>query len=77
MENATAAAAVDMTARERHLRLHIQTATPAERLAAMRVLIERSWAMLRRNPEGLAHFRSRNYRARAVSDLDARMPHGT
>lgn len=77
MENATAAADVDMTARDRQRRLSMQAATPAERLAAMRVLIERSWAMLRRNPEGLAHFRSRNYRARAVSDLDARMPHGT
>jgi len=55
----------------------MQAATPAERLAAMRVLIERSWDMLQRNPEGLAHFRSRNYRARAVADLDARMPHGT
>lgn len=77
MENAAAAAAVDMTARDRQRWLSMQAATPAERLAAMRVLIERSWDMLRRNPEGLAHFRSRNYRARAVADLDARMPHGT
>lgn len=77
MEKSSAAAAVDMTARDRQRRLSMQAATPAERLAAMRVLIERSWAMLRRNPQGLAHFQSRNYRARAVADLDARMPHGT
>jgi hypothetical protein len=66
-----------MAARDRHLRLSMNAATPAERLAAMRVLIERSWDMLRRNPEGLLHFRSRNYKARAISTGDARMPHGT
>ena len=42
------------------------TRTTDHRLAAMRALIERSWAMLQRNPEGLAHFRSRNYKARAL-----------
>jgi len=66
-----------MAARDRHLRLSMNAATPAERLAAMRVLIERSWDMLRRNPEGLLHVRSRNYKARAISTGDARMPHGT
>jgi hypothetical protein len=66
-----------MTARDRHLRLRMNAVTPAERLAAMRLLLERSWAMLQRNPEGLAHFRSRNYKARAISTGDARMPHGT
>ena len=68
---------IDLAARDRHLRLRADTATPAERLAAMRDLIERSWAMLRRNPEGLAHFRSRNYRARAVSIPGGQTRHGT
>lgn len=71
------APALDLAARDRHLRLRTNTATPAERLAAMRDLIERSWAMLRRNPEGLAHFRSRNYRARAVSISGGQARHGT
>ncbi len=69
--------AVDMTARDRHLRLRMNAATPAERLAAMRLLLDRSWARLQHNPEGLAHFRSRNYNARAISTSDGRMPHGT
>jgi hypothetical protein len=67
----------DLAARDRHLRLRTNTATPAERLAAMRELIERSWAVLQRNPEGVAHFRSRNYSARAVSILDGQTRHGT
>ena len=66
-----------MTARDRRLRLRWNTATPADRLAAMRALIERSWAMLQRNPQGLAHFRSRNYKARAIADSVGRTPHDT
>ena len=76
LESATAPA-IDLAARDRHLRLRINAATPAERLAAMRDLIERSWDMLQRNPEGLAHFRSRNYRARAVLIPDGQSRHGT
>ena len=74
VESATTSAG-DMTAQERHLRLRRQAATPADRLAAMRGLIERSWAMLRRNPRGLAHFRSRNFRARALAVDAGRTPH--
>jgi hypothetical protein len=33
-----------MTARDRHVRQWMNAATPSERLAAMRLLIERSWA---------------------------------
>ncbi len=75
MDTPATATSVDMAARDRHLRLSMNAATPAERLAAMRTLIERSWAMLQRNPEGLAHFRRRNYKARAISQPDGRMPH--
>lgn len=76
MEDSAIAPASDLAARDRHLRLWAKTLTPAERLAAMRDLIERSWAMLRRNPEGLTHFRSRNYSARAVSIIDGQTRHG-
>ena len=50
MHKSAMAPAVDMTARDRHLRLHMNDKTPAERLAAMRLLLERTWAMLQRNP---------------------------
>jgi hypothetical protein len=76
MDQSAPSTCVDMAARDRHLRLSMNAATPAERLAAMRVLIERSWDMLRRNPEGLAHFRRRNYKARSISQIAGRMPHG-
>lgn len=76
MDTPASATSESMAARDRHLRLSMNAATPAERLAAMRVLIERSWDMLRRNPEGLAHFRRRNYKARAISQTDGRTPHG-
>lgn len=66
-----------MTARNLRMRMRWNTATPAERLAAMRTLIERSWAMLQRNPQGLAHFRSRNFKARAIADSVGRTPHDT
>lgn len=50
---------------------HLQRArflalTPAERLAAMQRLIGEAWATLQKNPAGLAHFRRRNFRARAI-----------
>ena len=54
-----------------------ESATAPERLAAMRLLIERSWALLQHNPTGLAHFRSRNYKARAISPSAGQMSHGT
>ena len=69
--------AVDMTSRDRHMRLRMNATTPAERLAAMRRLLAQSWAMLQRNPAGLAHFRSRNFKARSISNSVGRVPHGT
>jgi hypothetical protein len=32
----------------------------------MQRLIDEGWALLQANPEGLAHFRRRNFRARSV-----------
>lgn len=66
---------VDMTPRDRHARLRMRAATPAERLVAMRGLLEASWAMLQRNPTGLAHFRRRNFKARALANGSNRMSH--
>jgi hypothetical protein len=77
MQESATAPAVDMTARDRHVWRRMNAATPSERLAAMRLLIERSWALLRQNPTGLAHFRSRNYKARAISHSAGQMSHGT
>jgi hypothetical protein len=67
---------VDMTPRDRHSRSRMRAATPAERLAAMRRLLEASWAMVRRNPAGLAHFRRRNFKARALANGTGRIAHG-
>ena len=69
--------AVDMTARDRHMRLRMNATTPAERLTAMRRLLAQSWAMLQRNPAGLAYFRRRNFKARSISNRVGREPHGT
>ena len=77
MQESATAPAVDMTARDRHVWRRMNAATPSERLAAMRLLIERSWALLQHNPTGLAHFRSRNYKARAISHSAGQMSHGT
>jgi len=66
-----------MTARDRHVWRRMNAATPSERVAAMRLLIERSWALLQQNPTGLAHFRSRNYKARAISPGVSQMSDGT
>jgi hypothetical protein len=41
--------------------------SPAERLAAMRLLLEQSRAILERHPAGLAHFRRRNFMARSLA----------
>ncbi len=77
MQERATAPAVDMTARDRHMRRRMHDATPSERLAAMRLLIERSWAMLQHNPTGLAHFRRRTVKARAISSSGGPMSHGT
>jgi hypothetical protein len=52
--------------RDRVRRQRSLAMSPAERLAAMRQLIEQSWAILQKNPEGVARFRRRNFQARAV-----------
>ena len=77
MQESATAPAVDITARDRHVRRRMNAAMPLERLAAMRLLIERSWALLQHNPTGLAHFRSRNYKARAISPSAGQISHGT
>jgi hypothetical protein len=40
--------------------------TPRERLAAMQRLIDEGWALIQANPDALARFRRRNFRARSV-----------
>jgi hypothetical protein len=48
MQESATAPAVGMTARDRHMWRRMNAAMPSERLAAMRLLIERSWALLQR-----------------------------
>jgi hypothetical protein len=57
---------VRLAARDRVRRALALRMSPAERLAAMRRLLAQSRAILERHPEGLAHFRRRNFAARAV-----------
>ncbi len=52
--------------RDRLQRARFLALTPTERLAAMQRLIDESWAMLVQNPAGVAHFRRRNFHARAI-----------
>lgn len=66
----------DLAARDRHLRSRALALTPSERLAAMRAILESSWAALQRHPEGMAHWLRRNYRARAVRPSSADATHG-
>ena len=54
-----------LAARHRQQQARFLALSPQERLAAMQRLIDDSWAVLRRNPTGLAHFVKRNYRARS------------
>jgi hypothetical protein len=58
--------AAGLLARDRVRRAQTLSMSPAERLAAMRRLLARSRALLERNPDGLAHFRARNFAARAI-----------
>lgn len=41
-------------------------ATPEERVRDMMQLSQRTWDLLRSNPEGYAHFLRRNFKARAI-----------
>jgi hypothetical protein len=43
----------------------------------MQRLIDEAWAVLERHPEGLAHFRRRNFRSRAVSRSRETLADGT
>ena len=64
--DATNPAAIAMPARDRARRARDFQRSPAERLAAMRRLLDQARTILEGNPEGLAHFRRRNFAARAV-----------
>ena len=64
------------SARDRHAAAASRARSPEERLQAMQDLIARSWAMLEANPEGLAHFLRRNYKARAIAVVHEREHHG-
>ncbi len=55
-----------LVARDRLRQARALGMSPAERLAAMRLLLARSKAILERSPAGSAHFRARNYASRAV-----------
>jgi hypothetical protein len=55
-----------LSARDRVRRARARTMSPAQRLAAMRRLLAQSREILERSPAGLAHFRRRNFAARAV-----------
>jgi hypothetical protein len=54
-----------------HLRRRLASrATPAERVRDLARLQEATWAILRRSPEGYAHFLRRNFKARAIEVRD-------
>jgi hypothetical protein len=59
-------AASPLSARDRAQRARALRMSPAERLAAMRRLLAQSRAILERHPQGLAHFRRRNFAARSI-----------
>ncbi|MEX0671169.1 MAG: hypothetical protein WD060_12000 [Pirellulales bacterium] len=64
-----------LSARDRHAAAASLVRSPEERLQAMQELIAGSWAMLEANPEGLAHFLRRNYKARAIAVVHDRGHH--
>jgi hypothetical protein len=55
-----------LSARDRVRLARARTMSPAQRLEAMRHLLARSREILERSPSGLAHFRRRNFAARAI-----------
>ncbi|MFM7108098.1 MAG: hypothetical protein ACKOZU_05785 [Planctomycetaceae bacterium] len=67
----------ELAARDRHARARAAAMTPGERLAAMRDLIARSWALLEANPDGMARFLRRNHHSRAVRPAGGGASHGT
>jgi len=64
--------AASLAARDRIRRSLALRMSPAERLAAMRRLLEQSRAILERHPDGLAHFHRRNFAARAIGRNERR-----
>lgn len=70
-------AAPDLGPRDRMQRARFLALAPRDRLAAMQELIDRSWAALQAHPPGLAHFRSRNFKARSGVRLPAGDGDGT
>lgn len=66
----------DLSARDRLQRARTQGLSPGERLAAMQHLIDAAWAVLQRHPEGLDHFRRRNFKARSIGRTRERRTDG-
>jgi hypothetical protein len=66
----------DLGPRDRARRSRGLALSPRERLAAMQQLIDRSWLVLQGHAAGLAHFRRRNFKARAIGRRDGGTPHG-
>ncbi|MFM8290360.1 MAG: hypothetical protein ACKOC4_01515 [Planctomycetia bacterium] len=66
----------DLGPRDRARRSQVLALSPRERLAAMQRLIDRSWAVLQGHATGLAHFRRRNFKARAIGRPGRGSPHG-
>jgi hypothetical protein len=60
-----------LAARDRMRRRLALQATPAERVRDMMRLSQATWDLLRRSPEGYAHFLRRNFKARAIVVRDA------
>jgi hypothetical protein len=60
-----------LSARDRMIQRHRAAQSPAERLAAMMRLQAASRELLRRSPEGYAHFLRRNFKARSVGARSA------
>ncbi len=55
-----------LASRDRFLKRRWATLTPSQRFQEMMQLQERSWNLLRSNPEGYQHFLRRNFKARAI-----------
>jgi hypothetical protein len=55
-----------LSARNRRRLARAAALSPAERLDAMWLLIRESWMTLERHPDGMAHFRRRNFRMRSL-----------
>ena len=72
-----AAPVPDLRPRDHFLRSRGSALSPRERLSVMQRLIDEAWAVLERHPEGLAHFRRRNFRSRAVSRSRETLADGT